>query len=596
MFQPQHSLPDVFLWIISGGKRQAYQRIPARDIIYSIVDEESGKDCGKVQTMFLKLPGKRSIGPSGWAIPAKLQIYLWLGMLKHKKNFINGIPKGYEITQEIRNVERPRALPPSTIHYVEKHFFQLRAHVYQARSLIGSDASGLSDPFARVIAGEFTKTTQVIDETLSPTWDELLVFEEVLIYGAADEIQRDPPAIVVEIFDQDKVGKSEFIGRTLGKPHVKLREDAYAKPKFPPSLEWFDITRGSDHAGELLAAFELLELPREPDANLPSLPPPKEIPIYKDTDFKEVAFILPVPKGIRPTLSRYRIEVLFWGLRDLKRIHLLTVDKPRVDIECAGHILNSSIIQNARKNPNFSTPVKFIELDLPEQELYRPPLTIRAVDCRSFGRFTLVGTHMISSVHKYMYNPQTRREREAEERKRSLHQLKVNNNQISPNSNNPSLERSPLLPKDISIMIGYGTQEQTKKLKTEINKKRKQSLDEDLDDEEANRDWWTKYFASVEKMIEDTNTAKKLNGNLQVYSDEENELSASNSERSIGEHYKKKFGFKTAATASRFAARISPKSVRKRSRYKPALCKVKSPNETERLATVLTRSVKINKN
>lgn len=57
-----------------------------------------------------------------------------------------------------------------------------------------------------------------------------------------------------------------------------------------------------------------------------------------------------------------RIEVLFWGLRDLKRVHLLTVDKPRVDIECAGHILYSSVIQNAKKNPNFSTPVKFLEL------------------------------------------------------------------------------------------------------------------------------------------------------------------------------------------------------------------------------------------
>lgn len=49
----------------------------------------------------------------------------------------------------------------------------------------------------------------------------------------------------------------------------------------------------------------------------------------------------------------------------------MSVDKPRVDIECAGHILYSSVIQNAKKNPNFSTPVKFLELELPEQELYR---------------------------------------------------------------------------------------------------------------------------------------------------------------------------------------------------------------------------------
>lgn len=83
--------------------------------------------------------------------------------------------------------------------------FQLRAHMYQARSLIGSDASGLSDPFARVIIGEYCKVTQVIDETLSPTWDELLIFDEILIYGTREEIKTDPPSIIIEIFDQDKV-------------------------------------------------------------------------------------------------------------------------------------------------------------------------------------------------------------------------------------------------------------------------------------------------------------------------------------------------------------------------------------------------------
>ena len=74
--------------------------------------------------------------------------------------------------------------------------------------------------------------------------------------------------------------------------------------------------------------------------------------------------------------------MLFWGLRDLKRVQYMTVDKPRVDIECAGHIIQSSVIQNAKKNPNFSTTVKFLDVELPEQEIYCPPLTIRVVDCR----------------------------------------------------------------------------------------------------------------------------------------------------------------------------------------------------------------------
>lgn len=54
-FQPQDSLPDVFIWVISSGRRIAYHRILGRDLIYSIVDEECGRYCGKIQTIFLKV-------------------------------------------------------------------------------------------------------------------------------------------------------------------------------------------------------------------------------------------------------------------------------------------------------------------------------------------------------------------------------------------------------------------------------------------------------------------------------------------------------------------------------------------------------------
>lgn len=71
--------------------------------------------------MLVKLPGKKRFGPSGWAIQTKLQIYMWLGILKHKKYFIQGLPKGYEMSHELRNIDRLRALPPTVIHYIEKH-------------------------------------------------------------------------------------------------------------------------------------------------------------------------------------------------------------------------------------------------------------------------------------------------------------------------------------------------------------------------------------------------------------------------------------------------------------------------------------------
>ena len=53
--EPQHALPDVFIWLISNNKRLAYHRIPASSIMFSIVEEEKGLHCGKVQTLFLKV-------------------------------------------------------------------------------------------------------------------------------------------------------------------------------------------------------------------------------------------------------------------------------------------------------------------------------------------------------------------------------------------------------------------------------------------------------------------------------------------------------------------------------------------------------------
>ena len=53
--EPQHALPDVFVWMIQNNRRVAYYRIEAKDVFFSIVDEEKGKDCGRILTIFLKV-------------------------------------------------------------------------------------------------------------------------------------------------------------------------------------------------------------------------------------------------------------------------------------------------------------------------------------------------------------------------------------------------------------------------------------------------------------------------------------------------------------------------------------------------------------
>ena len=52
--------------------------------------------------------------------------------------------------------------------------------------------------------------------------------------------------------------------------------------------------------------------------------------------------------------------------------------------------------------------------DLPDNELFWPPITLRVMDIRNFGRETLVGTATISNVTKYVYVPEEERRRKAE--------------------------------------------------------------------------------------------------------------------------------------------------------------------------------------
>uniref|UniRef100_A0A8C0J8A6 Otoferlin n=1 Tax=Chelonoidis abingdonii TaxID=106734 RepID=A0A8C0J8A6_CHEAB len=482
--EPQHSIPDIFIWMMSNGKRIAYARIPSKDILYSIVDEETGKDCAKVKTVFLRLPGKRGFGPAGWTVQAKMEIYLWLGLTKQRKDFLSGLPCGFEEKKASQGLGL-QAFPPISLLYTKKQVFQLRAHMYQARSLFAADSSGLSDPFARVFFITQGQCTEVLNETLCPTWDQLLVFDNVELYGEAHEMRDDPPIIVIEIYDQDTVGKADFMGRTFAKPVVKMSDEDYGPPRFPPQLEYYQIYRGNSTAGDLLAAFELLQIGPAGKSDLP--------PIDGPTDMEQGP-ILPVPLGIRPVLSKYRVEILFWGLRDLKRVNLAQVDRPRVDIECAGKGVQSALIQNYKKNPNFSTLVKWFEVDLPENELLHPPLNIRVVDCRAFGRYTLVGSHAVSSLRRFIHRPPD---------KKSQHwntagEIVIN---MEPEVPIKKMETMVKLEANSDAVVKVDVSEEEKEKK----KKKKKGGGEEIEEEEPDEsmlDWWSKYFASIETMKE----------------------------------------------------------------------------------------------
>ncbi|OWK04271.1 hypothetical protein Celaphus_00016214 [Cervus elaphus hippelaphus] len=379
--EPQHTIPDVFIWMLSNNKRVAYARIAAKDLLYSPIRDQMGQHCGKIKTHFLKLPGKR---PAGWSVQAKIDVYLWLGSTKHSSAILNNLPAGYEA--EVSSKGAGTHQPPDNLLYQDRHVFQLRAHMYQARGLIAADSNGLSDPFAKVTFLSHCQTTKVIPQTLSPTWNQMLLFNDLVLHGDQKELAESPPLVVVELYDSDAVGKPEYLGATVAAPVVKLADQDYE----PPRLCYHPIFCGNLSGGDLLAVFELLQVPMSGLQGLPPFDPPDATQIY------------PVPASIRPVLSKYRVEVLFWGVREMKKVQLLSVDRPQVLIECGGRGVKSCVIQSYKNNPNFNVQADAFEVELPENELLHPPLSICVVDWRAFGRSTLVGTYTINCLKQFL--------------------------------------------------------------------------------------------------------------------------------------------------------------------------------------------------
>ncbi|XP_073067752.1 dysferlin isoform X22 [Manis javanica] len=295
--------------------------------------------------------------------------------------------------------------------------YHLRCYMYQARDLPAMDKDSFSDPYAIVSFLHQSQKTVVAKNTLNPTWDQTLIFYEIEIFGEPASIAEQPPSIVVELYDHDTYGADEFMGRCICEPSLERM----------PRLAWFPLTRGSQPAGELLASFELIQrekpaihhipgfevqdtsgileelcapafflqglLQMSEDTDLPYPPPQREANIYM------------VPRNIQPVLQRTAIEILAWGLRNMKSYQLASVSSPSLVVECGGQTVQSCVIRNLRKNPNFDVCTLFMEVMLPREELYCPPIVVKVIDNRQFGRRPVVGQCTIRSLESFLCDP-----------------------------------------------------------------------------------------------------------------------------------------------------------------------------------------------
>ncbi|XP_014671407.1 PREDICTED: dysferlin-like [Priapulus caudatus] len=285
--------------------------------------------------------------------------------------------------------DHTQTAPRMFLSFQQVYKYQLRAYVYQARDLDAGDTRGTSDPYAQVSFLGCSQSTEMVRKTVSPTWDQTLIFEEMSLYDSPDSMRTSPPSIIVEIFDFNKFGKPDMLGRTFAKPTVKLTaEDAERETQ----LRWYSIDNGDDGGegggggGELLAVFELYLISEE--VPLP-FKPSKRGALYE------------VPSGIRPVLRRTAVEVLCWGVRDMKSFQLAAVTSPSAQFSIGSKTISTEVIRSTKKNPNFTNPILFFDVLLPETELYTPPLNIRVRDHRMFARQPTVGITSLACIDKY---------------------------------------------------------------------------------------------------------------------------------------------------------------------------------------------------
>ncbi|XP_072883563.1 myoferlin-like isoform X1 [Hemitrygon akajei] len=273
--------------------------------------------------------------------------------------------------------------------------FHLRCYIFQARKIIAMDKDSFSDPYAHVSFLHQSKTTEVIKSTLNPVWDQTLIFNDIDIYGNPANLIQNPPNVVIEIFDEDQVGKDEFLGRCLCPPIVKLNPSAEVTPK----LLWYPVKMGTKNTGELLIAAEMMLKDKPDGSNLPLLPPVRSGSLYM------------VPQGIRPVVQLTAIEILTWGLRNMKNYQLAAVGSPSIMVECGSECLESALIKNLKKCPNFPRSVLFMKVYLPKEEIYTPPVVIKVIDHRPFGRKPVVGQCTINSLQEFRVDAYAEKER-----------------------------------------------------------------------------------------------------------------------------------------------------------------------------------------
>ena len=132
-----------------------------------------------------------------------------------------------------------------------------------------------------------------------------------------------------------------------------------------------------------------------------------------------------IPLSIKPKTKPYTLEILYWGMRNLKESNFMKIGQQKIslDIEIGDKRLDPIDLDRVASNENFLTHLthRKYRIEIPEEDEYKPHLSIRC-ECygslflynrlhkkletieKQFSKKILIGSCTIKSIGNYCYN------------------------------------------------------------------------------------------------------------------------------------------------------------------------------------------------
>ncbi|XP_026747253.1 otoferlin-like isoform X2 [Trichoplusia ni] len=519
IYKTSEGWPDVVIWLLNGGSRVAFYRMSIADIIYSVIPEQNGRNCGRIQSIYLKplkCPKHINTLTSGCCcIAGKVELIIWMGLYRQIHAFDSCLPKGFKL--KVKDYDM--CLKTATM------MLECRVFVYRAKLNNNPDRNINLHPFVRVNTLNAVRETKIQQRTVTPVWNQVLKIHK-LVSTTSDRVTHSPPLMLVEVLDSDLSGKSELIGRSEIQPVVDDRQDY----EYAPKLQWYDIYKGSEYTGQILMSVQLLQIPETLMKNT-VYTPVEETYIasgIKCTD-NESDEPEQLPPNLIPKSITYKVDIYWWGLRDVT-----TTRKPCVILEIDELTIKSDVVCDKKSNCNFPNGRSSQTFQAPLNELYCPPLSIRLYDSSTFGRTLFLGTNVVKNPNKYIVSWLPKVEREASLRTVSItassffqvSQILYIKKSFTPtmdefgskNSLRSTHEQKTKRPRWKRIFFNKEADEEEYVLLPMFSKEKNQIkvVKNGLENPD-NKDWWMKYFSSQTDDLDEipTNTDK-----ITIYSSE----------------------------------------------------------------------------